>query len=77
MGAEVFIINDKPTGYNINLNCGSTHPEVVSELVLEKNLDISISFDGDADRVIVVDENGKTLDGDHIMAICGEFMNKR
>ncbi|HHY13977.1 MAG TPA: phosphoglucosamine mutase [Thermoanaerobacterales bacterium] len=77
MGAEVFIINDKPTGYNINLNCGSTHPEVVSELVLEKNLDIGISFDGDADRVIVVDENGKTLDGDHIMAICGEFMNKK
>lgn len=71
LGAEVIVVNDKPNGLNINVKCGSTKPEVVRDLVLETNSDIGISFDGDADRLIAVDEKGNIVDGDYIMAICG------
>ncbi|KUK74038.1 MAG: Phosphoglucosamine mutase [Clostridiales bacterium 38_11] len=76
LGAQVFVINNKPNGININVNCGSTHPEAVQNLVKDTGADIGLSFDGDADRLIAVDHNGKIVDGDHIMAICGNYMKK-
>lgn len=76
LGAEVIIINDNPDGTNINKKCGSTDPEVIAKLVKETNANIGISFDGDADRLIAVDENGEIVDGDHIMAICGANLKK-
>jgi len=68
------VLNDQPNGLNINLNCGALYPDVIKEEVLENDADIGIAFDGDADRVIVCDENGKNVDGDHILAICAVNM---
>ena len=74
LGAEVISIGVSPNGLNINENCGSLFPEVVSAKVREHRADLGISLDGDADRVIVVDHNGDVLNGDRIMAICAEEM---
>ena len=76
LGADVFIINDQPNGININEDCGSTNPQKVAELVRETRADIGLSFDGDADRLITVDEKGNIVDGDHIMAICAADLKK-
>jgi len=76
LGAEVFPVGIIPNGENINSNCGSLHPEVVAKLVKEKKADIGIALDGDGDRAILVDEKGKVLDGDHIMAILATRMLK-
>jgi len=70
LGAEVYPLGIDPDGANINLNCGALHPKVVSQAVKEKGADIGIALDGDADRVIFVDENGVEVNGDQIMAIC-------
>jgi phosphoglucosamine mutase len=70
LGAEVIAVGVKPNGTNINDGCGSLHPEVISEVVKEHRADLGIALDGDADRVIFVDEFGNEVDGDHIMAIC-------
>ncbi len=70
LGAQLLVINDETAGERINLNCGSTHPEVIREMVLKEKADLGIAHDGDADRVIMVDEQGQILDGDKIMAIC-------
>jgi len=77
LGAEVFAYGVKPDGTNINAGCGSTHPEVIAAAVREHGADLGIALDGDADRCIFVDEQGKEVDGDHIMAICGLDMLKR
>lgn len=77
LGAEVVSLGVKPNGTNINAGCGSTHPEVISEAVKSHRADIGIALDGDADRVIVCDEFGNAVDGDHIMAICATDMLKR
>jgi len=77
LGAEVITIGINPNGLNINDNCGSLFPEVVSAKVREQRADLGISLDGDADRVIVVDHNGDVLDGDRIMAICAEEMLRK
>ena len=78
MGAEVIPIGVSPNGVNINDQCGSLYPEVVAAKVREARADIGISLDGDADRVIVVDEKGTILDGDRLMAVCaGEMARKR
>lgn len=69
LGAEVFVTGDSPNGLNINLDCGSTHPETVRQLVLETGAHVGISHDGDADRVILVDETGHILDGDEMLAL--------
>ena len=74
LGAELVTLGVEPNGENINLNCGSLHPELISKTVKEKKADLGIAFDGDADRVVFVDENGELLDGDHIMAICAAEM---
>lgn len=76
LGAEVIVVNDKPDGSNINVECGSTNPSVAQSLVLETKADIGLSFDGDADRLIAVDEKGDIIDGDHILAICGTYLHK-
>ncbi|MBT0654415.1 phosphoglucosamine mutase [Geomobilimonas luticola] len=77
LGAEVVTIGVKPNGTNINAGCGSLHPEVISEAVKEHRADLGIALDGDADRVIFVDEFGNEVDGDHIMAICATDMIKQ
>ena len=77
LGAEVFAVGVKPNGTNINAGCGSLHPEVISEAVKEHRADLGIALDGDADRVIFVDEFGNEVDGDHIMAICATDMMKQ
>ena len=68
--AEVSVIHNEPDGTNINANCGSTHMEQLQKFVVENGADIGIAFDGDADRVLAVDEKGNMVDGDQIMAIC-------
>ncbi|SDZ10149.1 phosphoglucosamine mutase [Proteiniborus ethanoligenes] len=77
LGAEVEVIHNNPNGVNINVNCGSTKPEEVQKLVLDTKADIGLSFDGDADRLIAVDEKGNIVDGDHIMAICGLHLKEK
>lgn len=70
LGAEVVCVGVEPDGKNINLNCGSLHPDVISRLVVEKDADLGLTLDGDADRVVFTDHTGEVIDGDHIMAIC-------
>ncbi|MGB9620786.1 MAG: phosphoglucosamine mutase, partial [Armatimonadota bacterium] len=69
LGARATCVNSTPTGVNINESCGSLHPEQMATLVRQTGADAGISFDGDADRVIMADERGEIVDGDHIMAI--------
>ncbi|MDP6923804.1 MAG: phosphoglucosamine mutase [Candidatus Scalindua sp.] len=76
LGAEVIVLNDKPDGLNINLDCGALHPEKMMEVVKKEKADIGIALDGDADRVIVCDEKGRSVDGDHIIAICAIEMKE-
>lgn len=76
LGAEIFPLGVDPDGVNINKNCGALYPEVISQAVKEKGADIGIALDGDADRVIFVDEHGAEINGDQIMAICAVDMLK-
>ncbi|MFB5763532.1 phosphoglucosamine mutase [Paenibacillus medicaginis] len=76
LGAEVIAIGAGPDGLNINDHCGSTHPEKLKEEVLRQKADIGLAFDGDADRLIAIDENGAEVDGDFILCICGDAMNR-
>ena len=72
LGAEVIVLNNRPNGVNINVDCGSTHPDLVRRAVLREGADVGpLSHDEDADRVIAVDELGNIVDGDHIPAMCG------
>ncbi|MBT0668733.1 phosphoglucosamine mutase [Novosphingobium profundi] len=77
LGAEIVAAGVTPNGQNINKGCGSTHPELLQETVVSAGCDIGIALDGDADRLIVVDENGKVVDGDQIMALLGTQMAAR
>ncbi|MBB4063174.1 phosphoglucosamine mutase [Gellertiella hungarica] len=72
LGAEVVTIGNDPNGTNINKGCGSTHPEALQKKVHEVRADIGIALDGDADRVIIVDEHGTIIDGDQLMAVVAE-----
>ena len=74
LGAEVIAIGNRPDGANINDACGSTHPEKLQAAVLKHHADIGLAFDGDADRLIVVDERGRVLDGDKTIAICAKML---
>jgi phosphoglucosamine mutase len=76
LGAELFVMGNQPDGTNINLNCGSMHPEALCKRVRENRADIGIAHDGDADRVLLCDENGQLIDGDDIMAIAALDMLK-
>lgn len=71
LGASVTTVNDHPNGTNINLNCGSLYPHALQELVVRERAHLGLAFDGDGDRAILVDEKCRTVDGDHIIAICG------
>jgi len=74
LGADVISLYDQPNGMNINQGCGSLHPEVISRAVMANRAHVGIAYDGDADRVILCDENGKVVDGDAVMAICALHM---
>ena len=69
LGANVVTINSEPDGNNINDKCGSTHPEKLQEAVVKHKANLGLAYDGDADRLIAVDENGNIVDGDHIMVL--------
>ncbi len=77
LGAEVHILHAEPSGTNINLNCGSTHLESLCAFVKENGCDLGLAFDGDADRMLAVDENGNEVNGDQILAICALHMKKK
>ncbi len=72
LGAEVIKVGVSPDGFNINKNCGSTHTALLSQKVKEMRADIGIALDGDADRMLIVDEEGRSIDGDQIMAVIAE-----
>lgn len=74
LGAECTVFNCRPDGVNINKNCGSTHIEALQQYVKNNGFDLGFSFDGDADRLLCVDEDGTLVDGDKIMAICAKAM---
>lgn len=76
MGAEVVTLGNTPNGKNINLNCGSTHPEALIKKVYEVRADVGIALDGDADRVLIVDEKGQVVDGDQLMTLIAESWAK-
>src|SRR5210317_1904959 len=69
LGAEVILVGVDPDGYNINADCGSSHPELVQNEVIKRRADFGISLDGDGDRLIIIDRNGKILDGDDLLYI--------
>ena len=75
LGAQVIEIGVTPNGFNINEECGSTHPELLSKTVIENNADIGIALDGDADRLLIVDEKGQVIDGDKIIALIAEKLH--
>ena len=77
LGAEPFVIHNHPNGTNINLNCGSTHIKDLSNYVKNVGVDVGLAFDGDADRLMVTDENGEVLDGDKVMLICAKFLKEQ
>lgn len=76
LGADVRVISNAPDGFNINVDCGSTHVERLRRHVVEQGLDVGFAYDGDADRCIAVDERGNVVDGDLIMYVCGTYLNK-
>lgn len=77
LGAELIPIHVNPDGTNINANCGSTHMDELKARVVYEKADIGLAFDGDADRLLAVDEHGSLVDGDQLMAICGNYMKQK
>lgn len=77
LGAKVIAIHNEPNGLNINEGCGSTHPESLQKAVVENNADLGIAFDGDADRVILVDKHGEQITGDHVLYILATQASKK
>ena len=76
LGAETHVINAAPNGFNINVDCGSTHLDQLQRFVVQNGLDVGFAYDGDADRCLAVDERGHVVDGDLILYICGCYLNK-
>lgn len=76
LGANVTVINNEPNGININVECGSTHTKTLRETVKKLNADLGLAYDGDADRLIAVDENGEEVNGDYILLICANLLKK-
>jgi phosphoglucosamine mutase len=77
LGAEIIAIGVRPNGKNINHKCGTAHPETMATLVKREKADLGIAFDGDGDRVIMVDHQGQIVDGDHILGICALDLQRR
>lgn len=76
LGANLTVIGDNPDGYNINNNIGSTHPELMQKKVIENNLDYAFCYDGDGDRIQLIDNTGELLDGDYILYILAKYLQK-
>jgi phosphoglucosamine mutase len=74
LGATVVVLNDTPNGYNINENCGAMHPSFLAHNVLQHQADIGIALDGDADRLVVVDEKGSVVQGDHLIGAVAKYL---
>lgn len=77
LGATVEAIHNSPNGININTECGSTHPQSLQKMMREGNYDVGFAFDGDADRLIAVDEEGNLFNGDYTLYVCGRYMKKK
>jgi phosphoglucosamine mutase len=77
LGADIHVINNRPNGFNINHECGSTHIQGLCDLVVEKKCDVGIAFDGDADRVLMVDEHGEVVDGDQLLFVIANSLHKQ
>jgi len=77
LGADVIILHDKPDGFNINENCGALHTKILSESVRKYRADIGIALDGDADRLVIVDEFGEVVDGDQLLGALGVHMHEQ
>ncbi len=77
LGAKCYVLGNEPDGFNINKDCGSTHPEALQKLIIDNSLDIGFAFDGDADRCLAVDCDGKLLTGDHILYFAGKYLKSR
>ncbi len=77
LGADTYVIGNRPDGLNINVDCGSTHLGTLRQFVMENHLDVGFAFDGDADRCLAVDEKGNEINGDHIMYLCARYMKDR
>jgi len=77
LGADIHVINNKPNGFNINNNCGSTHIQGLQKLVVDENCDVGIAFDGDADRVLMVDRHGDVVDGDQLLFVIADSLRKQ
>ncbi len=77
LGADTYVMNDHPDGFNINTDCGSTHIEHLQKFVVDNGLDVGFAYDGDADRCLCVDEKGNVITGDHILYIYGLYMKER
>lgn len=77
LGADTYVVSNRPDGLNINVDCGSTHIEQLQKHVLENHLDVGFAFDGDADRCLAVDEKGNIINGDHILYVCAKYMQDR
>ncbi len=77
LGAEIFVIGDEPNGININEHCGALFPQTLREKVLLYKADLGIALDGDADRIVAVDEKGELIDGDEMLAACGVYLLKK
>ncbi len=77
LGADIKVINNKPNGFNINNDCGSTHIEGLQKLVLDQTCDVGIAFDGDADRVLMVDSRGDVVDGDQLLFVIADSLQKQ
>lgn len=77
LGAKTYVIHSEPDGTNINKDCGSTHIDSLKRFVLENRLDVGFAYDGDADRCLAVDENGKLVDGDLILYVCGKYLKEQ
>ena len=77
LGADVKAIHDDPNGFNINDNCGSQHTLALRGAVLAKEADLGLAFDGDGDRLIIVDEKGREVSGDHVLAVCAQMYKRR
>ena len=76
LGADVTVIANKPDGLNINADCGSTHPQILQEQVLETGADLGIALDGDGDRVLMIDHYGQVIDGDQLIFIVAKHLHK-
>lgn len=76
LGADVRVISNAPDGFNINVDCGSTHIDRLRRHVVEQGLDVGFAYDGDADRCLAVDERGNVVDGDLILYVCGAYLHK-